>query len=70
MTERFRTCERCEWCDVDDAALSDEVYCMYAPESHEKRKNDFCSKWEPMWADNPKIKKQWEKFKTSIALYM
>lgn len=74
MDERFRRCEKCEW------LLPRRSLCCYNPpkvfqgttysktEYPAVNKDGFCSKWEPKWADNPHIKAQWEKFKTSLGL--
>ena len=71
MSSRFRACKNCEWMrsgrymqpHIDGA-------CCLEPTTIEKSNDGFCANWEPRWHDNPKIKKQWEKFKTSLVMQM
>jgi len=81
MTDRSRICNNCEYHKHNQQY--NRHHCCYNPPTvvpagpsgvRTSRPSieitDFCSKWEPVWGDNPKIKEQWGKFKTSLALQM
>lgn len=65
-----RKCNTCEYYETGDRYEGPKCH-VSPPKIYGERgystfpstdKNSFCSKWEPIWHENPQLKAAWEEF--------
>jgi len=71
----MRKCEECEYYRKQEYAINPTCHLNPPFVLKDKHghfptisKNDFCSKWEPKWDDNPVITEAWELFQMTLKL--
>ena len=72
----MRACKDCEYYKKKTSYMSGKCYFnppMLSGEHQDGKfpevgEDDYCSKWEPMWDDNPMISKAWKEFQTMVKL--